>query len=67
MTHTGEKPYGCTWKGCGYRCTTSSRLKTHMRDHTGEKPYHCTWEGCEYKCTSSGRLTKHTVKHTRAL
>ena len=30
-THTGEKPYHCTWKGCGWKFARSDELTRHYR------------------------------------
>ena len=32
--HTGERPFACDVLGCGYTCTQSGSLKSHMRTHT---------------------------------
>jgi uncharacterized Zn-finger protein len=53
-THTGEKPYPCTFPGCEYACSQSGSLKTHVRTHTGEKPYPCTYRGCDKAFNQSG-------------
>lgn len=45
-THTGEKPYVCTWPSCTMRFSQTHQLKLHLRSHTGERPYICTWPGC---------------------
>ena len=34
-THTGEKPYHCTYPGCGWRFARSDELTRHFRKHTG--------------------------------
>lgn len=44
-THTGEKPYVCTFSGCTKRFTQSGQLRTHQRLHTGEKPFACRFQG----------------------
>lgn len=44
-THTGEKPYVCTYSGCTKRFTQSGQLRTHQRLHTGEKPFACRFQG----------------------
>ena len=31
LTHTGEKPYACTWNGCDYASQGKWHLKRHMR------------------------------------
>mmetsp|Transcript_396 Transcript_396/g.246 ORF Transcript_396/g.246 Transcript_396/m.246 type:complete len:83 (-) Transcript_396:501-749(-) len=33
-THTGEKPYLCTFIGCNKRFTQSSNLTAHEKTHT---------------------------------
>ena len=36
-SHTGEKPYKCTWEGCDYACSTSGHLTSHFKaNHTKE-------------------------------
>jgi uncharacterized Zn-finger protein len=32
-THTGEKPYPCTWPGCAKRFTRSDELVRHKAMH----------------------------------
>jgi hypothetical protein len=63
-THTGERPYKCTWKGCDYAATGWTPLQRHIRTHTGEKPYKCTWKGCDYEAAGKGNLTIHMRIHT---
>ena len=35
-THTGEKPYECSWQGCAWKFARSDELTRHYRKHTGE-------------------------------
>ena len=34
-THTGEKPYECSWQGCAWKFARSDELTRHYRKHTG--------------------------------
>ena len=52
-THTGEKPYVCTWPGCTKAFAQQSHLTAHLlaQVHTGDKPYVCTADIA--KCTKA--------------
>ncbi|XP_077637020.1 Krueppel-like factor 15 [Crocuta crocuta] len=65
--HTGEKPFACTWPGCGWR---SGRGDEYAREqtavaalgsHSGVKPYQCPV--CEKKFARSDHLSKHVKVH----
>lgn len=61
MYQTGERPYVCSYEGCGKRFITKGHLKTHELIHTGDKPYCCDFCG---KCYSrTGRLKIHMRTH----
>ena len=63
-THTGEKPYACTWPGCKQRFSQKNNVNLHMRIHTGEKPYKCDWPGCKWRFAVKGmtnRINHHLI------
>ena len=62
-THTGERPYVCTWPGCAYSASQSGHLVQHMRSHTGERPFKCPVVGCDYAASRSGHLKRHMRVH----
>ena len=60
-THTGEKPYQCSF--CDYRCTQGGNLRIHERRHTGAKPYSCS--ACEFTSVTSSGVVAHTKRAHR--
>ena len=61
----GEKPYACSWDGCGYRAVSKSHVAVHERRHSRmKKPFKCTWPGCGYLATKKNKLTEHVRVHT---
>ncbi|MCL4133264.1 UNVERIFIED_CONTAM: hypothetical protein GTU68_009296 [Idotea baltica] len=62
-SHTGERPYACSWPDCVRRFARSDELSRHRRTHTGEKNFACGV--CELKFQRSDHLTKHMKRHTR--
>ena len=60
-THTGEKPYKCTWEGCSWRFARSDELTRHRRKHTGVKPFVCS--KCDRAFTRSDHLSLHMKRH----
>jgi uncharacterized Zn-finger protein len=61
-THTGEKPFVCTWQGCGAAFAGSSEYHTHMCIHTGEKKFKCDF--CGFSTAYSGNLDAHIRTHS---
>ena len=64
-THTGEKPYICTWKDCGWKFARSDELTRHMRKHTGDRPFQCKM--CERAFSRSDHLALHLKRHDNSI
>ena len=64
-THTGEKPFKCTWKNCVWSFARSDELTRHMRIHTGVKPYQCHL--CQRAFTRRDHLSTHLKKIHKAI
>jgi hypothetical protein len=60
-THSGEKPYICTWPECGWQFARSDELTRHFRRHTGLKPFKCS--NCERTFSRSDHLNSHMKRH----
>ncbi|ELK26848.1 Krueppel-like factor 1 [Myotis davidii] len=57
----GEKPYACTWDGCGWRFARSDELTRHYRKHTGQRPFRC--QLCPRAFSRSDHLALHMKRH----
>merc|ERR1719187_647117 len=60
-THTGERPFPCTWTTCPKKFARSDELARHIRTHTGEKNFICPV--CNKRFMRSDHLSKHAKRH----
>lgn len=60
--HTGERPFVCTYKGCGSKFITRGHLNDHARTHTNDRPYVCNV--CGHKFMRSTTLKVHLRTHS---
>lgn len=58
---SGERPFECTWAGCGKKFSRSDELTRHYRTHTGEKRFNCPM--CDKCFMRSDHLKKHARRH----
>ena len=61
-THTGEKPYECTWDDCGQKFTRQDVLKRHMHDiHlSSDEDFYCPT--CDKHFKNKGSMNAHFYK-----
>ena len=62
-SHSGERPYMCTWPSCLKRFNDNYHLRRHMNTHTGEKPFPCKYPGCSKRYSRSEDLRNHQKTH----
>lgn len=62
-THSGYKPFRCTFDNCKKSFNEKGNLITHLRVHTNEKPFVCDYINCGVRFKAHGHLKDHMKKH----
>ena len=60
-THTGERPFPCTYPGYNYRGKQREHLRTHELTHSDLKPFSCML--CDFATKRKEHLTRHLKRH----
>ena len=61
-SHTGEKPFSCSFSGCVYKSTTTSGILTHVRFvHKNERKHKC--DLCSSSFNTRYGLKTHVQRH----
>lgn len=61
-THTGEKPYKCTFPDCNEAFAQSFDRTLHLRRHIGDKPFECEQCGERFYVTTLLKTHKKSCK-----
>ncbi|GJD06391.1 Transcription factor IIIA [Galdieria sulphuraria] len=63
-THTGERPYICSYPCCGRSYTRSDHLRRHEWSHQELKPFTCSRINCAQSFATKQRLQRHERSHS---
>ncbi|KAI7907554.1 uncharacterized protein BX663DRAFT_491277 [Cokeromyces recurvatus] len=66
-SHTGERPFICSYLGCNKSYMRNSHLKVHERSHANIKDFVCSFENCDKAYGTKQHLQRHEKTHTSPL
>merc|ERR1712173_484003 len=61
-THTGKKPFQCSFAGCNKRFARRDGLNNHIKRHIGDKKHKCSH--CSRSFVTGNELKIHMRSHT---
>lgn len=65
-SHTDERPYACTYEGCGMTFKAVPTRTKHIKVvHLKEKRYKCSFPTCGREFGASGNLKAHSKTHEK--
>ncbi|PVU86128.1 hypothetical protein BB559_006028 [Furculomyces boomerangus] len=65
-THTGERPFPCTFNGCEKRFSRLDSLKSHTKIHFEKNIYNCSHQNCNKTFYQYKHLEKHKKSHSKS-
>jgi hypothetical protein len=65
-SHTGERPFACTWPNCNKAFTARNMLTKHVKIHA-DQPMSCPFPPCTKTFSALSSLKRHTRIHTKEL
>ncbi|PVV00863.1 hypothetical protein BB560_004735 [Smittium megazygosporum] len=67
-SHTGERPFKCTFPGCDKTFIRQSHLSVHNRTHYSDlkNKYKCNFENCSAAFNTNQHLKRHLTIHSNS-
>ncbi|PVU85721.1 hypothetical protein BB560_006933 [Smittium megazygosporum] len=62
-THTGERPFACSFPNCSKKFARLDSLKSHEKIHFDHKEYICPFINCKKSFSNQKLLNNHKLSH----